>query len=335
MTRVIISEMKKIIYILGLAIILLGVLGLWFFGNTETNLPTNKLQTQNESMQVFIAGQELEVNKNTHVLSSTLKPKISVYGKGLVESEELKLDTIDLLQEDFFIDASDVVRKKNEISYTPSFLLQPGQHSINISYQKKQLLFPFTLGLLIDFNKLSDIDDSELLVIPSTTRSKYPDAWRIHSQKLEINSINAGSHASIAFIYPLDEPSVSFEFAPKGSVVNLAFYFLENNRTFVLGNGDNSRITLLRGGESSIEGTRTELIPGETYSVRLSKEGSQYLLYISKGILSEVDFKKEQPVLKFSETDIVQKKKDYVGFSVWSGSSGVTIDNLTIFPSPI
>ncbi len=242
------------------------------------------------------------------------------------------------LSDKLFAERGIIKQEKDGIVFSLPFLLKPGYHEFKIKLNKEDSIieedFSFDLGLKTNFTK--SIDASEFFIIPDSTKALYSESWVVQDEKLRINALNKGGLASLAFLYPFSDIALSFELKPFGKNINLVFYFLDSGKSLVIGNGNNKRITLLQGKpceDNSIEGEQFEFTPGRTYSVFILRQKNVYSLYIKEGIFRESieQIKESHPLLVFEDADCLSVSEDSVGFSVWTGSDGLEIDNLNIF----
>jgi len=276
--------------------------------------------------QLFINEKEISLSQQQNFVSTeTLSPNFRIASEQKDEIKEVRLDGIGLLSDETFIKKK--ITGNGFIEFSPSFLISPGKHSVEILYKKngveKKDVYLFTLSFKIALKE--EITNSEFLIIPDTTIKDYPKSWFVKDGMLKVNVLNGSGHASLAFLYPFGDIDLSFKFRPQGKVINLAFYFLERGRTLVIGNGNNKKITLLRRGESSVEGGSFPMETGKEYTVHVLRRGNLYEIFFET-----IGEKKE--VLSFKDSADISTKADSVGFSVWAGSDGVEIKDLVIFP---
>ncbi len=328
--------MKQKTYMVSFAVLAILSLGGYFFYITQkdTYIDEITLSVPLSGIQVTLAGENLIKEATTLVVTETLKPEFVIKYKKY-EPENIIIDGIDILTDDFFLEPNTVQRDRNTIKFNLPFLLKPGKHQLLINYTISGNLFEenysFELGLYNTFDR--SITESEFLLIPKSTLQTYSKSWYVYDGNLIIDTIKGNSHASLAFLYPVEDIRVNFEFTPHGKTLNLVFYFLESGKSIVIGNGNNQRITFLRKGDNSIEGSQFVLERGNTYSAYVQRISGTYELYIKEGKLDEQIFNSNNRVLSVISDD--NGKQDNIGFSVWAGSDGVNIDNLTIFPPKI
>ncbi len=295
----------------------------------------------NEQIEVSIEGNKLTENSSNFILSTTLKPTFFLSALNFKEIAGVRVDNVDL-SDKLFAERGIIKQEKDGIVFSLPFLLKPGYHEFKIKLNKEDSIiekgFSFNLGLKTDFTK--SIDASEFFIIPDSTKALYSESWVVQDEKLRINALNKVGLASLAFLYPFSDIALSFELKPFGKNINLVFYFLDSGKSLVIGNGNNRRITLLQGKpceDNSIEGEPFEFTPGRTYSVFILRQKNVYSLYIKEGISEDISgenierIKESHPLLVFEDTDCLSVSEDSVGFSAWTGSDGLEIDNLNIF----
>jgi len=326
-------KVTSIKFVLGAAIVCILVVGAYyFFSSTDVK---NQMTEQFEKPRpqepvVEIGGAVLKSDELTYLTEKSLKLMIKIVGLDTGASVEyVYLDGLDLLADDFFLSKQNVEKKNGGLLINLPFLLKPGLHTISVAYKNDRVLrsveYSFSLGFTEAFEK--SIVDSDFFIIPNTTKQNRAESWYVQNGKL---TIDKGGFASLAFLYKYSDISVSFEFTPRESPLNLAFYFLESDRTIVIGNGSASRMTLLRSGTESEPAVNEyfELIPNETYSAKIVRTSGKYELFLEKGLLVNAEF--PEPTLSFQDQQ--NKTPDSIGFSIWNGSGGVYIDNLSVVP---
>lgn len=257
--------------------------------------------------------------------ATSLRPSFKINPDGL-SIESIRVDNMDALSNTAFN------FKENSftgiITLIPAFLMHPGVHYIDISFNEKDekisVRYSFILNLLESFN--TNIQDSEFLVIPDGTIKHHPINWFVKDDQLQIDHLNGGTLASLAFLYPFKDIDVTFNFTPLGKELDLVFYFLEHGRSIVIGNGNMSRITLLLGSKDYVNGEPFPMVAGETYHAHIIRNGNLYELYLAKSSDSWIK------ILSYSDTLETKNTEDSVGFSIWPGSDGIRIDNLSFFP---
>lgn len=319
--------------------IFLCILTLFYLSRDHKFAPNGGRKEEKRLLEVSIDQNGLLPDSTNLIFCDTLKPHFYIKYKEPVEIQDIYIDKINILSDSFLIKEDDVTQEKGFIYFTLPFLLKPTYHSFKIKIKEGNGFilekdFSFTLGLRNDFNQT--IQESDLFHIPELTKKKYEKSWFVEESKLKIGSVKIGGHASLSFLYPFTDVYLSFELKPHGEKINLDFYFLNKGRGIVIGNGNNSRITFLRGSpylDNSVEGRKLEMMPGKTYSVFIHRDGNNYRLFILEGVLDMTREKisEEDLLLDFKDAkEIDYTKEDYVGFSVWEGSDGLEIDNLSI-----
>jgi hypothetical protein len=285
---------------------------------------------------VFIGKNEIFTDKENLLITNTLQPIITIRHHRELKIEEISLDNrIDLLSKTPLLKGIESSESGGELSIKLPFLISPDSHSINIKAadqknQKQNYHFSFLLGIKNEFNE--SIEDSNFFILPEATKKHSPESWAIKNGKLKASSPTT-NHASLAFIYSFKNVFSSFQLTPtnKGPL-NLVFYFLQNGRSIVIGNGNNSRITMLRGNPypgTAIEGKPFVMEPDKTYSVFISREQNIYKVYISQESNKERILESDL-LLEFADNLLTGDSEDSLGFAIWKGSGGFEIDDLII-----
>lgn len=304
-----------------LGVLIFIVVGFYIFLPKFPSFVRDSIKFQDLPVAVLVNDTELANDQSAFVPTETLRPTFNIKVEELAEIQAARLDGMDVLSSTAFTKKLD----GNDIEFSPIFLLTPGEHTLEIVLDGEEVDFKFTLNLRVGFD--TSIKKSEFFVIPDSTEKNHPDNWYIKGSKLRLDSLNEPPLASIAFLYPFSDIDLTFTFKPTGEVTNLVFYFLERGRSIVIGNGNSSRITLLRGAEEKYEGTPFEIRAGEEYKARVVRKGNEYNLYLASST------GEWQQVLNYEDSQDFSTESDSVGFSVWPGGEGIEIDNLSFFSS--
>ncbi|GAI17497.1 unnamed protein product, partial [marine sediment metagenome] len=172
-------------------------------------------------------------------------------------------------------------------------------------------------------------------IIPETTKERYPKSWYTENNSLKIDSLPSGPHASIAFLYTFNNNiTIDFYLKSLSEVVNLLVYFLESEKSIIIGNGNNYTNWILYGDNKGEQGENFLIEPDHQYRVRIVRDNFIYKLFIKKvddkKINNIVDvFSNSDPILNFIDEDPIIED-DHMGFALWGGSGGVEINNLVI-----
>ena len=272
-----------------------------------------------------INGFNVDATVDSVIQSSTLRPMFEINaGNGsLVISFEI--DGFDIINDPQLMVEEETT--DDGMKFKPSFLLSPGSHNIKIivkdGNESQEVFFDFVLNLTESFT--TTVGDSEFFVIPDSTLKNHSESWYTDNGKLKIGSIENGHLASISFLYAFADVDLTFSFKPSGDPLNLVFYFLDRGRSLVIGNGNLNRITLLRDGEDSVEGKPFSLDVDQTYKARIVRTGDHYDLYLA------LETDEWTHVLSYTDDLEAGDFQDSIGFSVWPGSKGVEIDDLSFF----
>ncbi|GEM_PF-5130729 len=288
-------------------------------------------------LSVFIGESEIFTDKENLLITNTLQPIITIRYHRELKIKQILLDNrIDLLSKTPLLEGIEISENGGELSIKLPFLISPASHSIDIKTadQKNQTrnhYFSFLLGIKNEFNE--SIEDSHFFILPKSTKEHSPESWQIENGKLKASSPNA-NHASLAFIYPFQNVFSSFLLTPGEGPLNLVFYFLESGKSIVIGNGNNKRITLLRGDSHSgaaVDGKPLIMEPGKTYSVFILREQNIYKVYISQGS-HEGGALESDLLLEFADDLLIDNTEDSLGLAIWKGSRGFEIDDLIVSP---
>jgi len=301
----------------------------------QTNTGSVDEKGGNNSLSVFISGTEIFKGHDNIIPVEDFKIDLKVeHNSGIGVVQKVELDTIDLLSETFFFNQDSIIRENDSILFALPSLILPGKHlilvSVNEDGENKIYEYSFTLGFETGFDR--SLNESNFFVIPETSKLIGTNIFSVADGKLKVEDNRSGL-SSLGFLYLFSDVSINFDLVSDGEVVNLAFYFLDSGKTFVLGNGNDHRMTLLRtrGKENfAVEGKSFTLIPGETYRVNITKKEGTYMLYL----------KRKHDPSEFQDNDKLIEFKDIsdsdnfssLGFSSWEGGDGATIDNLSVIP---
>ncbi len=324
--------MRKSLFVIIGGVIFI-VLVAWFFivQKSETKLPL----IQNSEVSVYIAKRPLMENQSTLIIENTLRPDIEIAYLDKWKIQKVVIDQkLDVLTRTPLLDGITIKDTKGNLKVTLPFLLDPGPHNISVTAvtddsKERIYTYAFSLGIRNTFD--GNLSESQFFLIPDGTPR---DIWYVSNGKLSANSPKEG-HPSLAFFYRFSDVFASFDLIPKGDVINLVFYFLESGRSIVIGNGNNSRVTLLQGpprpGEP-VSNIGPKMKAGSVYSVFISRKNNSYAVYIFEGGTEENAKKisNTEPTLKFVDSEYISGKEDSLGFAVWPGSSSFEIDNLTV-----
>ena len=325
-------------------IIILGILfifgGFLYYQNTQEEISPALIDPEKVSeindllidrSDVYVMDKNVQFGVVNFVESKDLKPSFRIEFKN--KPKKIIVDGIDVLNDSFFIDPESIKIDKKTINFSLPFLVKPGNHEIIILEDDDNTLkYKFVLSLLNTFDQ--SINESEFLLLPESTKQRYEKSWYVSDGVLCVDPLKGEEHASLAFLYPYTDVDVSFEFKPKGSQVSLLFYFLESSRSLVIGNGNNKRITFLRGNDGAVEGEDFEMLPNKIYSARVMRSDKTYKLFLKEGLLTTINFTEDDLMLSFDDVE-GGDKEDSLGLTVWSNTDGIEIDNLIIFPKEI
>lgn len=328
----ILKKSIKFILILLLIIVLVALFFVYKNYFKEEEVTTKPLPR--EALAVYIDGKKLDKERDNFIYSSILRPEFSIFVSEDVEKESIdfQIDRSRNVLKDEFYGEIEWNEKERRFIFRPSYMLEPQQHQLVVGYKDLSgnlisVNFDFVLVFQENFDK--PLEDSSVWIIPEDRSSEW---FRVESGKLLSEPVTEDDRSSLAFLYPFDNSiMIDFELIPKGDNVSLLFYFL-GSRTFVIGNNNNNRMTLLRGGENSLEGKSFELTANHRYHVRIVRTECNYQLIIKE--LSEEEM--VNPKTDFSSEDILidytdcSQKPDRIGFSLWSKSDGVLLDNIFI-----
>lgn len=315
--------MIKKSYIL-VIIVLTCLIGTYFFVYENDSLSDKNVGSLRNIYveKALVDSQSILATSIPTVRSEDLHPEIKVILKDGASLKHLRIDGLDMLGDESL--KKDVVVNGGSIIFKPSFLLEPGFHSVSVVYavgeDYGEVEASFVLEYVEDF---SSPDSLGLFVIPDNTKSNYEYSWYVKDGELQIDKLSKTSHASLAFLYPMGDTEVVFDFKPKGSNLSLAFYFIDTNRTIVFGNGDDKRITLLKE-KPSIDGEPFRFTAGEQYNARIVRKGNVYDVYVRRA----GDFTWSHS-LHFEDNQH-SVKESVIGFTLWSTSDGAQIDNVRI-----
>ncbi len=280
---------------------------------------------EDAEIELYVNDVKVSDVSTTTVSSTTLRPSFKITLNRNYDILEIKIDGLEVASDPELTEFAS--KSASSKSFTPTFLLKPGIRSIEIlavnddaTVSKK---FTFSLNLRESFDQ--SIAASEFLLIPDSTSDNYPEGWVVKDGRVVMHEVDGASHASLAFLYPFKDIDLTFTFRAQETPLNLAFYFLDRGRTFVIGNGGLSRMTLLRRDENSVDGEPFPMQPNTLYTARVVRVGSTYDLFLSS---RAGDW---QHVLSFNDELDAKDVEDSVGFSLWPGSKGVEIDDLSLF----
>ena len=328
-----VKKSTKSIFILLLIILLL--VGLFFIYKNyfkKEDVTTEPLLK--EVLAIYIDGEKLDKEKNNFIYSSILRPEFNIFISEEIEKESInfRIDKSRNVLEDEFYGETKWDEKKRRFTFQASYMLEPQEHQLVVSYEDfsgnlASVNFDFILVFEEKFEKV--LEDSSVWIIPEGRSSVW---FNVQDEKLSAKPMTDDDRSSLAFLYPFDNNvTVDFELMPKGDNISLLFYFL-SSRTFVIGNNNNNRMTLLRGGQGALDGKFFELTANRRYHVRIIREKCTYQLIIKELIGEET----VNPKTDFSNDDILidytdcSQKADRIGFSLWSKSGGVLLDNIFI-----
>ena len=288
-------------------------------------------------VSVFIDGEELSMNKEGLLVVDSLNPEIVVRHFDRLEVKGVLWDKkINLLSKTYMLEGMELSEFRNELKIRLPFSVSPASHSLDIKTvdrDNRETVYPFSflLGIRSEFDE--SLDNSDFFIVPDSTRINSPESWLIKDGNLRVLTPSSG-YASLAFIYPFRDVFVSFWLIPNESPLNLVFYFLESGRSIVIGNGNNRRITLLRGDPysgSAVDGKTFLLEPFKKYLVFISREQNIYKVHISEEKDGYI-FSKSAPILEFIDDSFSETKEESIGIAIWEGSKGFNIDNLVVSP---
>jgi hypothetical protein len=328
--------MKQLtLIILGL-VLLIGIFSFLTFNSPESETSSlNEVETsqsttvENKSndmdVSLFVNQVEVDPVSVAYIQSSTLRPvfQIEITDKNSIKS--FQIDDFDIINDPQLTEGK--VTTDHGLQFRPAFLLKPGFHDVTVVTEgtdgEQETNFEFNLNFTEEFD--TTVDNSEFFLIPDSTLKNHQQSWYTENSKLKIDPITNGHLASISFLYNFSDIDLTFSFKPLDDPLNLVFYFLDRGRSIVIGNGNLNRITLLRDGQNSVEGKSFDFNSGHEYKARVVRTGSQYDLYLSDVADEWVH------VLSYTDETETGNQQDTIGFSIWPGSKGVEIDNLSFF----
>lgn len=327
---------NRYVYIAGIVGITILFVVAFYFLFLKTPYDASDMPTFSNNVSVFIGESEIFPDRENLLIENSLSPEITIRHSRKLKIEEVVFDSkISLLSETSLLEGIKISRDSDRLKMALPFLISPTLHNIDVKVadQENQPLnqrFFFLLGIKNEFNK--SIDDSDFFILPETTKSYSPESWQVIDGKLKATPPTAG-HASLAFIYPFKDVFASFRLTPNEGSLNLVFYFLESGRSIVIGNGDNKRITLLRGYpylDVAIDGKPFVLEPHKTYTVSISREKAIYRVYIAEAKNENNQSPTPNLLFEFDDSGNVVDRENSIGLAIWQGSGGFEIDELII-----
>lgn len=328
---------KSISIIVILAVVVVITVAFYIFFITS-HLRVSDVPIPVSKATLYIDRKEVFQDVENLLIIDSLTPDITIKHSPDLRIQEILLDDrINLLLDTPLLGGIKITKMQGELSIKLPFLLSPSEHIINIKTVDENNLqssyeFRFLLGVRSKFTE--SIEESDFFILPETTKTVSPESWKVVNGKLIGTAPNNG-HASLTFIYPFSDIFASFRLTPKEGPLNLIFYFLQNGRSIVIGNGDNKRITLLRVMpylDEAIDGRPFMLEPQKGYMVFISRVGTIYRLYIVEHS-NEIDnlFSQATLLLEFDDSNL-PSREDSVGFAIWRNSAGFEINDLTVSP---
>jgi len=292
------------------------------------------LEVEEAEFGIYVFNNKLSEGEN-FILTDTLIPIIEI--KNIKKIDKLKSISLDkgpnILTDR--LSATEIKETQDGLLIKPRYAIAPKEHVIDIVtlVKNQEVSQRFSFVLLIKDNFNSALDKSKLWIIPESTKERVQKSWYIENNRLKIDSLPQGPHVSLAFLYTFDDDiTIDFYLKSLSEVVNLLVYFLESDKSIIIGNGNNYTTWILHGSKAD-KGDDILIDPGFQYRVRVVRDDFTYKLFVQKtdkrtddiiGIFSEMD-----PVLVFVD-ERPSLKEDHIGFALWSGSGGVEIDDVVI-----
>lgn len=328
---------KKILIILILVVLVIAIGVLFYLLKSGVEKEEIKIESESDIL-VWIDNQKLDSEKLNHVFLNSLRPKISIVDNKGAELSKVVIDETDDVINDKFFRGERKIRG-NKLEFVLSYALRPYIHNLKVISRSGDLTFTkefiFSIVAFDDFEREPSL--SKFWVVPESTIINHPKNWYVVGRNLNIDAIEDGRpHASLAFLYPFSgDVTIDFYFSPKGENVSLISYFLESGFSFVLGNGDNKTIVLLSKDGNTVSSNKFSMIPGNLYHVRLVRDDTLYNLYIEPlDVVPKFEnnwpsFSRKTPLITLEDKNKLNID-DHIGFTVWGGSDGITIDRVFI-----